>query len=458
MIEFIDINKIHHHPDNPRKDLGDLVELAESIKTRGILQNLTVVPYKDGGCMFCRHFNPQLGSCTIDYNGSAPCASWESKGAYTVVIGHRRLAAAKLAGLTEVPCVVTNMDYKTQIATMLLENIQRSDLTAYEQAQGFQMMLNLGETMNGIAEKTGFSETTIRRRTKLLELDQDKLLESMERGATLSDYVRLEQIKDIDARNEVLEKIGTGDFEWSLKSAITDEARREKINAILEEIKQFAIEAENTEGLIYVDAYSGRPADKFEVPEDADEVKYFYDIKYGYIYLYCEKPDDADSRKEEEDRQKKKEEKERIEKLNELSDIARELRQEFIENYTPSEAKKNAHAILEQAIITMAEQHVSTSYEQISELLELETNEGHRKRDIIEKIEECPERVLLVAIYSALNMNYLSYVDWDGTYSKSKHLDRAYTLLEKLGYEISEEESALKDGTHELFRRGRNKN
>lgn len=438
MIEFIEVEKIHLHPENPRKDLGDLTELADSIKTRGVLQNLTLVPWYS----------------TITGVGADNPEDQEKMG-YYALIGNRRLAAAKLAGLEKVPCAIVEMDKRTQIATMLLENIQRSDLTAYEQAQGFQMMLNLGETMTGIVEKTGFSETTIRRRTKLLELDQDKFLESMERGATLSDYMRLEQIKDIDARNEVLEKIGTGDFEWSLKSAITEEKRKEKFDTILEEIKKFATETENTEGLSYVIAYFGRPSDKFEVPEDIDKVKYFYDIKHGYIYLYCEEDVDPDEyARIEEEKREKKEERERVKKLNELSNTARELRQEFIENFTPSEAKKNAQIILEQAILTMAESYISTSYETISELLELETNEGHRKRDIMEKIKEGPERVLLVVIYSALNMNYLSYVDWDGTYSRSEHLDRAYTLLEKLGYEISEEEKALKNGTHELFKRG----
>ncbi len=53
------------------------------------------------------------------------------------------MAASKLAGLTELPCAVVEMDEKEQIATMLLENMQRADLSVYEQAKGFQMMLNL---------------------------------------------------------------------------------------------------------------------------------------------------------------------------------------------------------------------------------------------------------------------------------------------------------------------------
>lgn len=97
MIINIETTKLQEHPDNPRKNIGDVTELAESIKARGILQNLTVVP-ADGD-------------------------------KYTIIIGHRRFAAAKQAGLTEVPCAVVDMDYKTQLSTMLLENMQRSDLT-----------------------------------------------------------------------------------------------------------------------------------------------------------------------------------------------------------------------------------------------------------------------------------------------------------------------------------------
>lgn len=125
----IGLEHIHPHPDNPRKDLGDLTELAESIKKNGILQNLTVIP-KEG----------EPGECIA-------------------IIGHRRSAAAKLAGITEAPCrIVEGMTHKEQVSTMLEENMQRGDLTIWEQAQGFQMMLDLGETEDTIAEKTGFSK------------------------------------------------------------------------------------------------------------------------------------------------------------------------------------------------------------------------------------------------------------------------------------------------------------
>ena len=104
---YIPIEQLYPHPDNPRKDLGDLTELADSIKANGVLQNLTVVPR----------------TVTGEITGE----TWQ-KG-YTVVIGHRRLAASKLAGLKELPCVITDMDLRSQVQTMLMENIQRADLT-----------------------------------------------------------------------------------------------------------------------------------------------------------------------------------------------------------------------------------------------------------------------------------------------------------------------------------------
>ena len=77
-ITYIRTGLLSPHPRNPRKELGDVSELAESIRVSGVLQNLTVVPARSE-------------------------SSGQLTGRYTVVIGHRRLAAAKLAGLDTVP-------------------------------------------------------------------------------------------------------------------------------------------------------------------------------------------------------------------------------------------------------------------------------------------------------------------------------------------------------------------
>lgn len=74
---------------------------------------------------------------------------------------------------------------------MLLENMQRSDLTVYEQAQGMQMMFNLGVPVAEIVEKTGFAETTVRKRLKIATLPTEQMQQAVERGGKLEDYVRM---------------------------------------------------------------------------------------------------------------------------------------------------------------------------------------------------------------------------------------------------------------------------
>ena len=187
---MLPIDKLYPHPDNPRKSLGDLTELSESIKAKGVMQNLTVVPRA------------------------------ERDGTYTIIIGHRRHAAAKKAKLKELPCVIVEMSEQEQVATMLLENIQRSDLTAYEQAKGFQMMIDLGDSVKGIVDKTGFSESTVRRRLKMAELDEEVLKKVSSRQISFGDIDKLQEIEDPQTRNKVLADIGTANFNNSLRSAV----------------------------------------------------------------------------------------------------------------------------------------------------------------------------------------------------------------------------------------------
>ena len=152
-IRYINIADIAPHPDNPRKDLGDLTELADSIRAKGILENLVIIRNPDNRK---RIAFPEGGSAEV-YGDDAP--------QYRVVIGHRRLAAAKLAGLDNVPCVLQDMTRDEAIAAMLTENGQRSALTPYEEAFGFrQLSLDMGKSVSQIRDMTGFGETTIRSR------------------------------------------------------------------------------------------------------------------------------------------------------------------------------------------------------------------------------------------------------------------------------------------------------
>ena len=210
MIQMIPVGKLWQHKDNPRKDLGDLVELTQSIKQSGVMQNLTVVK--------------NYGEITKEWTGG-----------YTVIIGHRRLAAAKIAGLTELPCVVVEMTPEEQVATMLAENMQRVDLTPFEQAQGLQMMFDFGESVESASKKTGLSASTIRRRKKLLDFNADTLKSAVEQGATLADLAELEELEDAEEKNRVLEKFGAPDFRWLLNSAL----RKQNESKAMQEWREF---------------------------------------------------------------------------------------------------------------------------------------------------------------------------------------------------------------------------
>lgn len=216
-IIYIAAEHIRPHPENPRKDLGDLTELSESIKKNGILQNLTVIPVEG------------------------------EPGEYMTIIGHRRYAAGTQAGVAEFPCqIAENLTPREQMSIMLEENMQRNDLTIWEQANGFQMMLDLGETEESIAEKTGFSKTTVKHRLNIAKLNQ-KVLQEKEKDEgfqlSLKDLYALEQVEDIKIRDKILKEASNSrDLAWKAKSA-AEEIKREKVAAeIIAMLKAAGIE------------------------------------------------------------------------------------------------------------------------------------------------------------------------------------------------------------------------
>ena len=205
-ISMVEAKKLRPHPKNPRKSLGDLTELTESIKQNGIMQNLTAVPDpdKDDG--------------------------------YMIIIGHRRFAAGKKAGLKEFPVSIVTLEESDQVKIMLCENIQRSDLTPVEQAEGFQMMIDFGITVQDLSEQTGFAPSTIYHRLNIAKLDKDALKKKMGQ-LTLTDLIDLEQIEDIDVRNEILKKANRQTFAQMVQSAVNDQKLKHNEEALVERLK-----------------------------------------------------------------------------------------------------------------------------------------------------------------------------------------------------------------------------
>lgn len=177
----IKLEQLKIHPNNIRKEYDGIDELAQSIRENGIMQNLTVVPDKD------------------------------EAGTYFVVIGNRRLTAARQAGIESAPCIIVdNMSDKDQITTMLTENMNRKDLKIYEEAAAVQMcMKDFGFDMEEMEKKTGLSKTTLHHRLNLAKLDQKTLRKRANEAdfqLTLNDLYALEKIEDVKVRNKILKE------------------------------------------------------------------------------------------------------------------------------------------------------------------------------------------------------------------------------------------------------------
>lgn len=432
-LQMIPTDKLYPHPDNPRKVIGDVSELAESIKANGILQNLTVVPNDD---------------------------NWDD---FTVIIGHRRLAAAKQAGLTELPCAVVEMTEKEQLSTMLTENMQRSDLTVYEEAKGCQLLLDLGDTVAEVAEKTGFSESKIRRRVKLCELDEEAFKESQIRQPTLQDYDRLNQIKDIDTRNKLLKSIGTNNFDNLLYSAVkkqeTDE-EKERIEKLC--LEHGMIKAQKRDEIPSNYEYTGFFALKDLIGKDfADGRKrYFY---FGYnsnVYIYAEALEKQEKNDPEVEKRKLEEQKwdELVEQAEEIDERCEALRRGFMLDTNFNDSSKKQELV--KFIVAQVAAGASRNAHRFSEVVENQDAENIDNY-INEHWGDNSGRLLMAAAYALCQRTYeklsFIYVEYSRkTISRknSPDLNKFYALLCKLGYVMSDEEIQLRDGTHPIFTTG----
>ena len=447
-LTMIKVDEIYMHPKNPRKDLGDITELTKSIKHNGLMQNLTVIPghYDDDGM------------------------SYEQ--GYTVIIGHRRLAASRAAGLEEVPCrIVYDMDAKQEVATMLEENMQRADLTVYEQAEGFQMVMDLGYSEKDLVTKTGFSETTIKRRLNIAKLDKELLKEKNEDEAfqlSLTDLYKLEQIKSIDKRNEVLSKAKTArDIDWLVKSTVDEEKRADRYSAFEVLFQNRGIEEapENIQksywGKFDVVAtfYLDEEHTKDEVlAKVTDDSMYFRLYNYVYLIKPKEKTEDEDidaAIDEDEDEKRIAANARHMEQIEEscltrLRRLVEEIINGDINDVKPD--KELYEKILGLSIyfpLEISEQRMITYLaDNYYYTLEEEQKESFRQ-----KIREMPihHRILLplaskADIFEEI-MDYYNRYD-DECATKLKGIFDIFSLW---GWQLTEEEEKLLDGTSELF-------
>lgn len=442
-LKMIPIGDLMHHPENPRKDLGDLEELTASIKENGILQNLTVVA--------------DLEKCK-----------------YLVVIGNRRFEAAKAAGLMELPCVISDMDHKTQIATMLEENMQRSDLTLFEQAQGFQMMMDLGFTQKEISEKTGFSETTVGRRLKMAQLNKHNLQVAVGLQITIEDLDKLNQIEDIKKRNELLAEYGENNFDWKLNIAIKKQKAdkvRQRAMKLLEAAKVKPIPEKdqyNTYGKYETKSGWRIELDKWDgksdiIPETDGELFYRENGCDIELYLKIKKQKAEPVRKTpaEIEREKKIDTAWKI--ADRVTRTSAELRTEYAQQLTvkPSNAMQMCRWAIIAAMSDFMKHNYWTSsglkknFEITGTYLEEQIDDLQKK---IMAMNQSEWPTLIQVLFEGLPEKPEDTESFTNGYRKDfpKHtrntrLEQCYAWLTEFGYQMSDEEIRMMAGTHECF-------
>ena len=177
----VNLNDIEPNRQQPRKDFdGDaLSELAESIATHGLIQPIVVKP--------------------------------TTNGRYSIIAGERRWRACRIAGLYEVPVVIKDADPQELMELALIENLQREDLNAVEEALGYRSLIDsFGLTQEDVAKRMGKSRTAVTNALRLLNLNEDEL-QALRMGAISAGHARaLLSVEDSETREQMLEMATNG--------------------------------------------------------------------------------------------------------------------------------------------------------------------------------------------------------------------------------------------------------
>lgn len=138
---LIPIDKIDPNPDQPRTEIGDLTELTASISEKGVLEPLLVKP---------------------------------TLGRWMIIAGERRWRAATAAGLKDLPCIEMDVDDSAVAEIALIENMQRKDLTPWEEADGLRALCErFGYTHEDVARKVGKSRSTVTEALSIASIPKD---------------------------------------------------------------------------------------------------------------------------------------------------------------------------------------------------------------------------------------------------------------------------------------------
>lgn len=276
-IKLINPSLIDPHPDNPRKNIGDVTDLAASIKTNGLLSPLSVVPHGQR---------------------------------YRVIAGHRRLAACKQAGTGAVPCFVLQLDPLQQLEAIITENCQREQLTVLEEADAIQGMLDLGATTAAVAHRLGRSADYVRDRAKAASIKADvrKTRDDFSQ-LTIGQLVAIARYDgQPDRQKKLAQAAGTSNFDYILRNIERDDRDRQWV----ESVAALLVESDSGINLIpdpekpYSDPewrYAGCMFPSAGTPEEAiekirEQNPAAVSIHMEQVYLWTRRDHAADAEKE----------------------------------------------------------------------------------------------------------------------------------------------------------------
>lgn len=174
------LTEIEPNRNQPRTnfDEGALAELADSIAKHGLIQPIVVRP--------------------------------TSSGVYQIVAGERRWRACRMAGLSEVPVVIKELDDQNYYEIALIENLQREDLNAVEEAQGYRTLIDsYGLTQEQVAESVGKSRSAVTNALRLLNLDETAL-DALKNGEITAGHARAILAADSDELAAAMLKAAKG--------------------------------------------------------------------------------------------------------------------------------------------------------------------------------------------------------------------------------------------------------
>lgn len=433
----IKIENLKIHPKNVRQKYEGIEELAQSIKKNGIMQNLTVVPDK------------------------------EEEGKYLVVIGNRRLTAAREAGLETAPCVVVEgMAEKDQIATMLMENMNRKDLTVYEEAEAMQMCFeDFGLKVEEIEEKTGLSKTTINHRLNIAKLDKETLVEKVEDKEfqlSLSDLYALEKVKDVNTRNKILKEAwDSKDLANKARQAAREEIREKNKGKLIAECEKLGIN-KAPDGVSY---YSNGWLQIKHISLDSDEAE--IGIKHTEGLYYVVSYTSLDIIKKEKKQKKEKEINSREEEIKEKRAKIKAKYEEMhkdMEDFVRSilegkvEPPDNAEYIGKLTWEFIIKHRATVSEYNLTGVLM--GAQAYKNADEEEKNKATERATALPILYQMIavafsGLEYLSLAGYYGViYNEAagEKLKAMHDILSNFGFSFADEESyKLMNGEHELY-------